>query len=448
MPSLLHKTAKDSVKPSESNALKRNHFSAENLINAFQSVRHTTENLIVDLGPEDQNIQAMPEASPIKWHRAHTSWFFETFVLKKFKPEWSWVNPLYCELFNSYYNGIGRQHPRALRSLISRPDHREVSSYRATIDDAVVDLIERTDPTHWDALASLILTGINHEQQHQELIITDYKACLPHNPLATALGQTAEPSDVRSPELVWIRFKGGPVTIGLPNDHEGFAFDNEFPAHTVHLNSDYELAHRPVNCGEFMQFIEAGGYRNPDLWLSDGWAWVQQHQIQCPLYWFQHGQHWFQHTLTGKNRIRPQDPVCHLSLYEAMAYAQWQDARLPSEAEWEQAARQHAPPIEGHFADLQRYHPEPADSTSSVALQQLFGTVWEWTQSSYAPYPGFRAAEGAIGEYNGKFMANQMVLRGGSCATPAGHVRPSYRNFFYPNDRWQFSGLRLARDCE
>ncbi|MEM1082112.1 MAG: ergothioneine biosynthesis protein EgtB, partial [Pseudomonadota bacterium] len=410
-----------------------------------------TEALIDDLGPEDQNLQPSDYASPIKWHRAHTTWFFETFILHSLIGNWQWTHPAYCELFNSYYNGIGRQHPRAYRSLISKPDHAEVTHYRQHIDQAVVELIHTIDSVQWPRLIGLILLGLNHEQQHQELIVTDYKASLPHNPLAPPLGRPSSDASEHEVALKWLGYGGGLVTIGCAGQDHPFVFDNETPRHSVHLNQAYCLANRPIHCAEFIEFIEASGYDKPELWLADGWAWRQKHNIQHPQYWFLQDGQWMELTLTGPRPVHRWTPVCHISFYEAQAYAQWRGARLPTEAEWEHAARQafaledrtHEDP---HDADQFRFHPEPA-TDSDAGLLQLFGTVWEWTQSSYAPYPGFTAASGAIGEYNGKFMANQMVLRGGSCATPACHIRASYRNFFYPVDRWQFSGLRLAKDA-
>ena len=451
MSSLLHKAVKDSVKPVEINELSSARIDRNVLKTAYQQVRQDTEQLIVNLGAEDQNLQPMPEASPIKWHRAHTSWFFETFVLNRLKTDWRWFHPEYCELFNSYYNGIGRQHPRAMRALASRPDQAGVTRYRRQVDQAILQLFDSIDESQWHECRTLIVLGLNHEQQHQELMLTDFKASLPMNPLAPSLGQTSESGETEPVPLQWREFDGGLVEIGVDPDQQAFFFDNETPRHKVYLNRRYALANRPVTCGEYQLFIEDGGYHQASLWLADGWAWVQENGIEQPLYWLQQEGLWHQYTLAGVRPVEPAAPVCHLSFYEACAYAEWSGARLPEEAEWEHAAASAANPAEGHFADQQRYQPEAAQSLHTATepyLLQLFGSVWEWTRSSYAPYPGFRAAKGAIGEYNGKFMANQMVLRGGSCATPRGHARASYRNFFYPVDRWQFSGVRLARDAE
>lgn len=410
---------------------------AEDLLRAYRSVRDRTEQLVASLGPEDQNLQPMPEASPIKWHRAHTTWFFETFLLAEARPGWRWVEPAYRELFNSYYNGVGRQHPRPLRHLISRPDHAAVTAYRRRIDEAMNEWIATLPPAELARVAPRIVLGLNHEQQHQELILTDYKATLPGNPLGPPLGDPPAAPATADTGPDWLGFEGGQFEIGHAGD--GFCFDNETPRHRVLLNHPYELARRPVSCGEWKAFIDDGGYREPLLWLSDGWAWLRETGTTAPAYWLEDGRI---RTLAGIREIDDAEPVVHVNFYEAAAFAEWAGARLPTEAEWERAAAER--PVQGHFADRGRYHPERT-SAARDDFAQLFGGVWEWTQSAYLPYPGFAPAAGAIGEYNGKFMANQMVLRGGSCATPEGHVRASYRNFFYPADRWQFTGVRLAR---
>ena len=411
----------------------------ETLIRQFRQVRRTTERMVAGLSPEDQNLQSMADASPLKWHRAHTTWFFETFLLQPHGRDYQAVNEHYAYLFNSYYNGIGRQFPRTQRGLMSRPDSDEVGRYRAQVDEAVVGLIEAAPARRLPTLAEIVILGLNHEQQHQELMVTDLKHALSFNPLAPAWTRSPQPAGPAAGQA-WVDFSGGVVAVG--QDGQTFAFDNETPRHQVMLR-DFQLARRPVTCGEYAEFIADDGYRRPELWLADGWSRIQSEGIKAPLYW-QHEDHgWMLHTLGCWRDLDPDEPLCHVSFYEACAYAEWAAARLPTEFEWEIAAA--TQPLSGHFADRERYH--PASAPDSGRLVQIYGDVWEWTQSSYAPYPGFRPAAGAVGEYNGKFMANQMVLRGGSCATPPGHVRASYRNFFYPGDRWQFSGLRLARDA-
>lgn len=412
----------------------------QTLINDYRQVRSMTERMVEHLSVEDQNLQSMPEASPVKWHRAHTTWFFETFVLSACQDDYKSFDSAYTYLFNSYYNGIGEQFPRAQRSLISRPDSETVGRYRAAVDRSITQMIERLDDTAFDRIAPTIVLGLNHEQQHQELIITDLKHALSHNPTAPVWGgHPTAPAEVSSADLDWIGFEGGLIRIG--SNGERFCFDNETPRHRAVIEN-FQLASRPVSCCEFCDFIEDSGYSRPELWLADGWAWIGETGIDAPLYWQRRDGVWHLYTPAGLRRLEPQEPVCHISFHEAFAYAQWAGARLPTEAEWEHAAASCEP--EGHFADNGLWHPVPA--AGHAGLNQMFGDVWEWTASSYAPYPGFKTARGAVGEYNGKFMANQMVLRGGSCATAAGHIRPGYRNFFYPIDRWQFSGVRLARD--
>jgi len=413
------------------------------LIRRLAEVRSATESLVETLDPEDQNLQSMPEVSPAKWHRAHTTWFFETFVLEPHAHGYECFNPAFAELFNSYYNGVGRQHPRASRALLSRPDTDEIGRYRRYADKALEKLLSECGARVFERIAPLIELGINHEQQHQELILTDLKHAFSFNPLAPSMGYGREVSSGAPAPMNFIAFDGGMVEIG--ESHAGFCFDNETPRHKVWLPNAFELADRPVNCGEFLEFIEDGGYREPLLWLSDGWTWVQEHNVDSPLYWSHTDAGWQILTLDGARAIDPAETVCHLNFYEAQAFAEWAGARLPGEAEWESVAADRE--CLGHFSDSGRFHPRAPEKKGEQTPAALFGDVWEWTQSAYAPYPGFKPAAGAIGEYNGKFMANQMVLRGGSCATAPEHVRPTYRNFFYPPDRWQFSGLRLAKDC-
>jgi ergothioneine biosynthesis protein EgtB len=395
------------------------------LAERYHAVRVATSQLAAPLTPEDQQLQSMPDASPVKWHLAHTSWFFEKMVLgaTPFRPHYDF-------LFNSYYETIGPRVARADRGLLSRPSHAEVLEYRAHVDDGI-DKALRGGRLSIQQLELLEL-GLQHEQQHQELILADVKHALGSSPLRPAYQTSSAPTRrAAAAPLRWKRFPEGLQWIGA--EPEGFAFDNERPRHRVFIEA-FELASRPVTCGEYLAFIEDGGYRRPELWLSDGWATVKSQGWVAPLYW-EGTQSLF--TLAGPRALDPAEPVCHVSHYEADAYARWAGARLPTEHEWEVAARD--APVEGNFAESGRLHPAPATGTA------LFGDVWEWTQSAYAPYPGFRTESGAAGEYNGKFMSGQLVLRGGSCASPASHLRASYRNYFPPATRWQFSGLRLAR---
>ncbi|MYN02175.1 ergothioneine biosynthesis protein EgtB [Pseudoduganella sp. DS3] len=386
-------------------------------IERYLQVRAATLELAAPLSDEDCGAQSMPDASPVKWHLAHTTWFFETFILERYEEGFQPFHPAFRVLFNSYYNGVGDKHPRPQRGLLTRPSMAQVRAYRADVDARVSALAARAGSDA--ALAALLTLGLQHEQQHQELILTDVKHLLAQNPLAPAyLAQpAAQPGAVPAPVQAWQRFAGGLCEIGHTGD--GFCFDNELPRHKVYV-APFELASRLVTNGEYLAFIESGGYRDPGLWLAEGWDWGRAQGIEAPLYWQRAGQGWSSFTLHGCQPLDLAAPVTHVSLYEADAYAHWAGARLPTEAEWEHAA-------------------------SDRRLQQMFGHCWQWTGSSYAPYPGFRPAAGAIGEYNGKFMVNQYVLRGASLATPPGHSRPSYRNFFPAGARWQFSGIRLAR---
>jgi ergothioneine biosynthesis protein EgtB len=416
------------------------------LIAAWRAVRQRSLQLVAGLKPEDLNLQAAAEASPAKWHLAHTTWFFETFLLAR-QPDYQWHDAAYCELFNSYYNGIGEQYSRPMRHMLSRPSVAEVVAYRERIDarlerrlEAVINYADEAAETQ--QLLELLRLGMNHEQQHQELLLTDLLHAFSHNPLAPPVGKPADMQTDPGP-LQWIRFDHGITSIGA-DAAAGFCFDNETPRHRQVLNQAFALASRPISNADYLQFMAAGGYSQPQHWHSDGWAWLQQHEIQAPLYWRQADGHWQQYTLSGLQALDEHAPVTHLSWYEACAYASWCDARLPTEAEWEHAA-QALGERPGQFAESDIWQPTmPASRSDETA--GMFGHVWEWTASAYSPYPGFSPARGAIGEYNGKFMANQYVLKGGSCATPESHIRSSYRNFFYPQDRWQFTGLRLARD--
>jgi ergothioneine biosynthesis protein EgtB len=406
----------------------------------YLEIRSTTEQLCRPLAIEDHVLQAMPDVSPTKWHLAHVSWFFETFLLT---PHLSGYEPLdraYTFLFNSYYNGVGPQFSRPARGHLSRPTVADIFAYRAWVDRGMERLIASMDIERAGAVAALVELGLNHEQQHQELILTDIKYNLAVNPLHPAYHATAVPRGTATAPLDWRELRGGLVPIGY--DGAGFAFDNEGPRHAVYLRP-FRLADRPTTNGEYLEFIDAGGYHTPGPWLSEGWRAVQERGWQAPLYWERQDSSWWTQTLSGFLPLDLHAPVTHVSYYEADAYARWRGARLPTEPEWEHAATRI--PIGGNLQERGIFHPLPA--TSDEPLAQLFGDVWEWTQSAYAPYPGYRAEPGAVGEYNGKFMVSQLVLRGGSCVTPASHIRASYRNFFPPDARWQFSGIRLAEDA-
>jgi ergothioneine biosynthesis protein EgtB len=414
-----------------------------NLTAAFCAVRAHTEGLVAPLSAEDCALQSMPDASPAKWHLAHTSWFFETFVLERFVPNYASFHPDFRVLFNSYYVGVGPRHPRPERGMLSRPTLDEVLAYRRHVDRRVTQLLAQAPPGR--ELANIVELGINHEQQHQELIVTDVKHLLSLNPLFPAyLERRADISpDGGAVIPQWIEVPGGVHCIGYEGN--GFCFDNELPRHRVFTHA-FRVAARPVTNGEFLAFIEDGGYERPELWLAEGWDMRVAQDWSAPSYWSQDGPMWRQFTLCGMRPLATGEPVCHVSYFEADAYARWAGARLPTEAEWEIFAADR--PVAGNFLDAAQYHPCPAppDADEREAAQ-VYGDVWEWTQSAYAAYPGYRPAAGAVGEYNGKFMVNQYVLRGGSCATPQSHIRPTYRNFFPAASRWQFSGIRLARDC-
>ncbi len=434
----------------------------QTLLDRYLQVRQQSLALCAPLEVEDYQIQPMADASPPKWHLAHVSWFFETFILKRHLPRYKAFHPAYEKLFNSYYNGVGEPWPRPARGLLSRPTLAEVFAYRQHVDQSMSELLATRDAAEFGFIVEL---GINHEQQHQELLLTDLKYNLGNNPLKPAYlepvpASLAEPL----PALHFVEFAGGEYEVGAAPG-AGFAFDNESPRHGVLLR-DFALANRPVTNGEYLEFIEAGGYERAELWLSDAWAYCrgngdQQQGWSAPLYWTRQDDSYRQYTLRGEREIDPNQPVCHVSAYEADAYARWRGCRLPTEFEWEVAAS--GLPVAGNFVETGRYHPhsgEPfIDDTRADTLDDkpatdatvnrpgmMFGDVWEWTASSYAAYPGFKAFAGQVGEYNGKFMANQLVLKGGSCVTPQEHIRDTYRNFFYPPDRWQFSGIRLATD--
>jgi len=406
----------------------------------YRWVRCRTEDLAAPLAPEDQVVQPMPDASPTKWHLAHTSWFFEEFLLSSFLESYRPFHPLFGYLFNSYYEAAGPHQPRPLRGLLSRPTVAETLCYRGHVDAAMADLIGNT--AAWNRAGPLVELGLHHEQQHQELILTDIMYMLSCNPLRPAYHAIEDDEGpAAGASSTWIAFPGGVTAIG--DAGSGFAFDNERPRHPV-LVPPFRLASRPVTNREFVTFIDDGGYREPRHWLSEGWDAVREHGWRAPLYWEPAPDGgWLAFTLAGLRPLEPAAPVCHVSFFEAAAYAAWAGARLPTEAEWEVAAAT-LPADEMTAFDGVRLEPRPA--LRGPGLAQMFGAVWQWTASPYTPYPGFRPAAGAVGEYNGKFMINQIVLRGSSCVTPPRHIRPTYRNFFPPAARWQFTGLRLALD--
>jgi ergothioneine biosynthesis protein EgtB len=409
----------------------------DRLATRFQAVRRMTERLAQPLSPEDCQVQSMPDASPVKWHLAHTTWFFETFVLKPFSPGYQVFNPSFSFLFNSYYNAVGDRVARHRRGLMSRPALDDVYTYRSFVDRAMEVYL---GSTREDLPAATIELGVNHEQQHQELILTDIKHALAQNPLRPAYGDGCQTStSAETQPMGWSFCAGGLQWVG--QDGRGFAFDNEGPRHRVFL-AEFQLGTRLVTSGEFLAFIEDNGYSRPEFWLSDGWNVVQAQHWEAPLYWERIEGAWWVMTLSGFRRLTESEPVCHVSFYEADAFARWSGGRLPTEFEWESAVNDRE--IEGNFLESGKLHPQPAMDGTGIA--QAFGDTWEWTQSPYGPYPGLRPVAGALGEYNAKFMCNQVVLRGGSCATPASHIRATYRNFFPPEARWQFTGIRLAKD--
>lgn len=408
----------------------------------YVEIRRMTRALAAPLSAEDCAIQSMPDASPVKWHLAHTTWFFEIFLLSPHRTDYRPFDPAYRVLFNSYYHAVGERHPRPQRGLLSRPGLAEVLAYRDHVDKAMLEWLH--DERVSGELAPLLELGLQHEQQHQELILTDLKHLLSCNPLRPAYQRQWPLTPVHARQRGWIMFDAGLRDIGHAGG--GFCFDNETPRHRVWLEA-FQIATHPVTHGDFIEFIEDDGYRRPELWLSAGWDAVTAGGWQAPLYWERRDGTWHCFTLHGVVPVDPHTPVCHVSFYEAEAFSRWAGARLPTEAEWEVAAR--SAPITGNFQENGALHPLPLrEAPADGMLAQPYGDVWEWTRSDYSPYPGFRPAPGAVGEYNGKFMCGQYVLRGGSCATPSHHVRATYRNFFPPEARWQFSGLRLAADAQ
>ena len=412
------------------------------LLERFREVRSFSQRLCETLSPEDYVVQSMPDVSPTKWHLAHTSWFFETFVLKVWMPRYRSEIPQYAYLFNSYYNAAGDMHRRDLRGLISRPTVAETFRFRTSIDQSVCELLENADDSLLAEIEPVLVLGLHHEQQHQELLVTDIKHVFAQNPLYPVFREAkeGEKAEVAAPHFV----EFDEVTALIGHEGEDFSYDNEGPRHRE-LVPAFSLASRPITNGEYLAFIEADGYARSEFWLSLGWTTVNEQRWQAPLYWEKRDGKWWNFTLSGFRPINESEPVTHVSHFEADAYANWAGARLPTEFEWEHAAN--GLPMEGNFVDEERFHPRAAPPASGAnGLQQMFGDVWEWTRSAYLPYPGYRVAAGALGEYNGKFMCNQMVLRGGSCATSQSHIRRTYRNFFQPEKRWQFTGIRLARD--
>lgn len=408
----------------------------------YRRVRRFSGKLCETLEPEDYVIQTMPEASPTKWHLAHTSWFFETFVLKQFFPDYQSMHPQFGFLFNSYYNAVGPFYSRPHRGLLSRPTVKEVFHYRADIDLLVADLIESADEELLAKLEPILILGLHHEQQHQELMLTDIKNVFLHNPLRPAFRKRDEVEISPVPPTGWLKSEEGLYWVG--QEGAEFSYDNEGPRHRAFIPA-FTLASRLVTNSGFLEFMEDGGYRRPELWLSLGWNAANERGWDSPLYWEKRDGKWFTMTLAGMKELVAEEPVCHVSLFEADAYARWFGARLPTEEEWETASS--GLPLKGNFVESELFHVKPLGSTAFAGKPaQMFGDVWEWTRSSYSPYPGYSAAPGALGEYNGKFMCNQYVLRGGSCATSQSHIRRTYRNFFPPDARWQFTGIRLAKD--
>jgi len=413
--------------------------SREHLIDRYQSIRTFSEELVEPLETEDFVIQAIENTSPTKWHLAHVSWFFETFVLEKAIPDYESMHPQYSYIFNSYYLQTGEPHTRSKRGLLSRPTVEQVFEYRSYVDEQILNFLKNASEDQLSEFGPVIEIGNHHEQQHQELMITDFKYLFAQNPLYPKYKDLNLPEGSTPPPINWIEFKEGIYNIG--SDGGEYTYDNEHPRHRKFLES-FALADRLVTNGEYMEFMEEGGYERSPLWLDDGWATVNKRDWSSPLYWTKKDGDWYHYTLGGLKKVNPNEPITHVSYYEADAFARWAGARLPREAEWEVAAGDK--PYTGNFVESGNFHPRPLQETAN-GLKQIYGDVWEWTMSSYEPYPGYEPLPGALGEYNGKFMCSQYVLRGGSCATSETHIRKTYRNFFYPDARWQFNGIRLAQ---
>lgn len=412
------------------------------LVDYYRHVRDETERLASPLSEEDQVVQSMTEASPAKWHRAHMTWFFETMILLPHDPEYSPYDEKYAYLFNSYYESLGERHARHERGLLTRPSASAISGYRAHVDEAMSRFIRTAPPEIWQVCHPLLQLGINHEQQHQELLLMDILHAFSRNRLHPAYQKVRPAPSTTAPPLKWKTYPKGTYEMG--HGGKGFAFDNEKPCHPI-MTPSFSLASRPVTNWEWKEFMDDEGYERPELWLSDGWSTIQKEDWRHPLYWEKGEDLWRTMSLSGRQPLDPNAPVCHVSYYEADAYARWKGKRLPTEFEWEIAAKE--VPTTGNFLNDGFLRPLPGRGYEGDHPQNLFGDVWEWTQSSYSPYPGFKPETGSVGEYNGKFMLNQMVLRGGSCVTPQEHIRKTYRNFFYPHMRWQFAGVRLAEDA-
>ena len=410
------------------------------LLQQYLTVRQMTDRLAEPLGAEDCLLQSMPDASPTKWHLAHTTWFFETFILSAEIPGYRPASPAANFLFNSYYNAIGERIARDRRGMLSRPSLEEIRRYRREIDDRMGDFLAGLNESTSLRIYPTIVLGLNHEQQHQELILTDIKHAFGLNPIKPAYQLVEKHANRDAAAVCWLDRDAETVEIG--HDGRGFAFDNENPRHRT-LIAAHQLASRPATNAEYLEFMEAGGYEKPEYWLSDGWAARKSKDWEAPLYWERGRSGWQTFTLAGIRPLADEEPVVHVSFYEADAFARWSRARLPTEAEWETAAANRR--VSGNFLETGRLHPVASEESPMNEPVQLFGDVWEWTASSYLGYPGYRPAAGALGEYNGKFMCNQFVLRGGSCVSPSSHLRAGYRNFFPPDARWQFTGIRLAR---
>jgi ergothioneine biosynthesis protein EgtB len=426
-----------SILPKEDQNTQR--FSRDYLLKRFKEIRRASLNIVEPLEPEDFVIQVMTNTSPTKWHLAHVSWFFETFLLDKAYDDYDSLHPQYSYIFNSYYLQTGQPHGRAKRGFLSRPTVEEVMEYRRYVNRNVIDFLENADDEQLAEFGPVIEIGNNHEQQHQELMITDFKFMFAQNPLFPVYREQNNAESHVPDDLNWISFEEGIYEIGSAGGE--FTYDNEHPRHRMFLEA-FKLGHRLITNREFLQFMEDGGYERSGLWLDDGWSAVNENNWNAPLYWLQKDGKWHYYTLSGLRKVDPNEPVTHISYYEADAFARWAGARLPTEVEWEVAAGDK--PYEGNFVEDETFHPRPLRQDKD-RLNQMYGDVWEWTKSSYDAYPGYQPLEGALGEYNGKFMCGQYVLRGGSCATSKSHIRKTYRNFFYPDARWQFNGIRLAK---